>query len=81
VFPHTDWDPLEKRLHRNTPGWTAFIIHFTNNAVRILSAKNDDPTAVIVQEFRQEWDYTKSIVPEALKRKGVSRKAQAAVSP
>jgi DNA invertase Pin-like site-specific DNA recombinase len=80
VFPHTHWDPVEKRLRPKTPGWTTFIIHFTNAAERILSAKNDDPTTVIVQEFRQEWDYTKSIAPKALKRKGVAGLKQAVVT-
>lgn len=63
VYPHTDWSPVEKRLHGRTPGWTTFFVHFANGALRILTAANDDAQSVLAHEIRGDWDYTKAMVP------------------
>jgi DNA invertase Pin-like site-specific DNA recombinase len=62
VYPHTDWSPVEKRLHENTPGWTTFVIHFANGALRILTAANEDAKSVIVHEVRGEWNYEQAML-------------------
>jgi DNA invertase Pin-like site-specific DNA recombinase len=63
VYPHADWSPVEKRMHQNTPGWTTFVVHFCNGALRILTAKNDDAKSVLVHEVRGDWDYTQALEP------------------
>jgi hypothetical protein len=63
VFPHSDWSPVEKRMHHNTPGWTTFVVHFTNGALRILTAQNDDAKSVLVHEVRGDSDYAKALEP------------------
>jgi len=63
VFPHSDWDRVEKRMFTDAPGWTTFVVNFTNGALRILTAQNDDPESVIVHETRGVWDYEKAMIP------------------
>jgi hypothetical protein len=49
-------------MHRHTLGWTTFVVHFTNGALRILSAQNDDAKSVLVHEVRGAWDYQQAMV-------------------
>ena len=62
VFPHSDWSPERQHMYGNTPGWTTFTIHFTNGAVRILTAQNNDVNSVLVHEVRGDWDHAKAMV-------------------
>ena len=62
VYPHADWSPVEKRLHHKTPGWTTFVVHFVNGALRILTAKNDDPKSVLIHEVKGDWNPEKAFL-------------------
>jgi DNA invertase Pin-like site-specific DNA recombinase len=62
VYPHTDWSPADKRIYQRTPGWTTFVVHFINGALRILTAQNNNPASVIVHEVRGVWHPEKAFL-------------------
>jgi hypothetical protein len=65
VFPHSEWDRVLNRMFNNAPGWTTFFVHFSNGALRILTAQDNDPASVIVhgRAGGAEWDPTKMMIP------------------
>ena len=75
VFPHSEWDRVLNRMFNNAPGWTTFFVHFSNGALRILTAQNNDPASVIVHGLAGggEWDPTKMMTPLALVKRARAR--------